>query len=94
MNMTKNFMNEEAKILLVLSGTRGAAPLGYISEHSGIKNPYETLLQLEKKELVCRTSPGIWGLSYLPLFELTPKARDLIRQATDTQLEHLIEIIV
>lgn len=94
MNMAKNFKKEEPKILLALSRTKGAAPLGYISEHSGIKNPYETLLRLEKKELVYRTPPGIWALSYLPLFELTPKARDLIRQATDARLEQLIEVTV
>ncbi|WP_455367627.1 hypothetical protein [[Eubacterium] cellulosolvens] len=94
MNMAKNIVNEEAKILLVLSRTRGAAPLGYISEHSRVKNPYETLLHLEKKELVSRVPPGIWGLSYLPLFVLTPKARDFIRQATDARIEQLIEVTV
>jgi len=83
----------KARILLALNMARSPAPLGYISNHSGIDDPYELLQLLEEGGLVCRTPRGHWGLTLMPLFELTVKGKELLRRVSDKQVEKLIDIL-
>ena len=92
--MSKIVKENKAKILLALDMAKGAAPLGYISKHSGIENPCELLQQLEKDGLVRRLPSGLCSLSFMPLFELTSKAKKLMQQAIDHQLQQSIDALV
>jgi len=93
--MSKIVKENKAKILFALDMAKGAAPLGYISKHSGIEDPRELLQQLEKDGLVRRLllqPPILCSLSFMPLFELTGKAKKLLRQAIDHRLQQPIDV--
>ena len=90
--MSKIVTEDKAKILLALNKAKGAAPIGYISKHSGIKDPCELLQQLEKDGLVCRLPPSLWCPSLNPLFELTGEAKKLLQQAINGGLQQLIDM--
>ena len=72
--------NGKTKILFALNTTYSTAPLGYISNHSGISDPCTLLQELEKNGLVIRTEPSIWSTSLAPQFELTNRAREFCKK--------------
>jgi len=91
--MSKIVEENKAKILLVLNMAKGAAPIGYISKYSGIKDHYELLQQLEqleKESLIHRPSDSLCCPSFMPLFELTSKAKNLIQQVISPRLQDLV----
>ena len=67
---------EVERILLVLAKANSPAPLGYISLHTGIKEPLGILRKMEKGGLIRRSpcSQGLvplWSCCTDPLFEIT-----------------------
>ena len=90
-----SIINEKSKIKIIfaLDKATGAAPMGYISKHSGIEDPIKLLRQLEKDGLVRQLPPGLWNPSLNPLFELTGKAKKLLKQSIDLQIERFVEIL-
>ena len=65
------------RILLVLIRANGPAPLGYISLHTGIRDPFEVLGKMEERGLVRRSAPShgfasIWSCSMEPMYEVGP----------------------
>jgi hypothetical protein len=90
-SLQEDVKRNKVQILLALDKADGSAPLGYIAEKSGIEDPLELLQRLEKDGFVCRLSPSYCGPSLLPIFELTSKSKTIIRQATETRLEQLID---
>ena len=78
---------KQVRIMLALNRTSGAAPIGYISKHSGIDEPYELLQQLEEEGLVSRAQPTAWSASLMPLFELTDKAREFLQEIINDRIE-------
>lgn len=78
--------NERTKILFALDKTQSTAPLGYISVHSGIKDPCELLKQLEKNGLVISTQLSNWSASLSPQFELTNRAREFCKKYPENKL--------
>ena len=81
----------EVKIVLALDKAKGSAPIGYISQKSGIENPHELLQQLEQGGIVCRVPSSSWSPTNQPQYELTNKAKKLLQQLIATRLEQLIE---
>jgi hypothetical protein len=68
------------KILQVLDRASCYCPLGYISMHTNIVEPLKLLEALEEEGYVCRCKPDEWSPSGHPMFEITPKARQELRQ--------------
>jgi hypothetical protein len=67
---------EVERILLVLARANSPVPLGYISLHTGIKEPLPILRKMEAGNLVRRSpsSQGLvppWSCSTDPMFEIT-----------------------
>jgi hypothetical protein len=67
---------EVERILLVLARANSPVPLGYISLHTGIKEPVGILRKMEERCLVRRSpsSQGLvppWSCCTDPLFEIT-----------------------
>jgi hypothetical protein len=63
------------RILLVLTKANSPVPLGYISLHTGIKEPLGILRKMEERCLVRRShsSQGLvppWSCSMDPMFEI------------------------
>ncbi len=92
--MSKKIKEDKIRIIISLDRAKCAAPLGYISKHSRIENPLELLQELEKDGLVDRLPSGIWNPSLMPLFELTDKAKELLKHSIEHQFEQLAEIII
>ncbi|WP_455369686.1 hypothetical protein [[Eubacterium] cellulosolvens] len=83
MNVSKN---KKTKILFTLDKTQSAAPLEYISVHSGIRDPCALLQQLEKNGLVISTQLSNWSASLSPQFELTDRAREFCKKYPENKL--------
>jgi len=74
---TKQEENGEIeKILSVLAMANSPAPLGYISFHTGIKEPLEALRRMAERDLVRQCTSSTWSCSKGPMFEVTPTARE------------------
>ncbi len=82
---------KKVKILVVLDRARSPAAVGYISEHSGIEEPYKLLEELEKDGLVKRTPPSDWSSAGEPRFEFAPGAKKILQEITANKLIQLIE---
>ncbi len=81
----------KVKVILALDQAKGPAPIGYISQKTGIENPRELLRQLEEDGIVQRLPFNSWSPSGAPQFELTAKAKRLLQQLIATRLEQLVE---
>ncbi len=81
----------KVKVILALDQAKGPAPIGYISQKTGIDNPRELLRQLEEDGIVQRSPSNTWSPSGAPQFELTTKAKKLLQQLIATRLEQFIE---
>ena len=79
-------------VILALSQAKGPAPIGYISQKSGIENPRELLRQLEEDDIVEKSPFNSWSASNAPQYELTNKAKKLLQQLIASRLEQLIEV--
>ncbi len=66
---------EFKKILTVLAFAKSPAPLGYISLHTGIKEPLKILEKLEEEGLVRRSPSSTWSCSRDPNFEIACAAQ-------------------
>lgn len=58
------------KILSVLAQAKDSAPLGYVSLHTGIKEPLNTLEEMEERGLVHRSPCPSWSSCMEPTFEI------------------------
>jgi len=83
---------KKLKMLVALHRAKGLAPLGYITEHSGVEEPYELLEQLEKNGLVRRAPPSDWSPAGEPRFELAPSAKKMLQKLIANRLLQLIEV--
>ena len=83
---------KEIKVLVALNRAKSPACLGYITEHSGVEEPYELLEQLEKRGLVIRAPPSDWSSAGEPRFELAPRAKKMLRKLIADRLLHVIEV--
>jgi len=86
-----NTEENKIKVVLALDQAKGPAPVGYVSQKSGIEDPLELLRQLEEDGIVHRLPLNTWSPSGAPQFELTPKAKRLLHQLVAARLEQLIE---
>jgi len=64
------------KILIVLARANSPAPLGYISLHTGIKEPLKILRKMEEAGLVHQSPSSSWSCCMGPMFEITSVARN------------------
>jgi hypothetical protein len=64
------------RILFVLDKASGPAPLGYISLHTGVKEPLEIIEEMSALGFVYRCLPSIWSGCRDPMYELAPKGRE------------------
>ena len=78
--------NEKIKILFTLDKTHNTAPLGYISIHSGIRDPRLFLQELEENGLVISNQLSNWSTTLSPQFELTNKGREFCKKYLEKQL--------
>ena len=78
--------NERTKILFTLDKTHNTAPLGYISVHSGIRDPSPFLQELEKNGLVINNRLSNWSTALSPQFELTNKGREFCKKYLENKL--------
>jgi len=62
--------DQTKKILSALAQAEGPAPLGYISIHTGIKEPLKTLEKMEERGLVRRRPCLSWSSCMEPTFEI------------------------
>lgn len=85
---------DKVKLVLAMERAKGPAPLGYLTQRTGIEDPRELLSQLEGEGIVRRLSPDSWSPSHAPQYELTGKATKLLHQLIATRLEQLIEVRV
>ena len=89
--MSEIIEEKKVKVLVALDRAKSPAALGYISEHSGVEEPYELLEQLEKVGLVRRAPPSDWSPAGEPRFELTPRPRKTLQKLIANRLMQLIE---
>jgi hypothetical protein len=72
-----NMENDQLKkILSALAQARGPAPLGYVSLHTGIKDPLTTLEKMEERGLVKRSPCSSWSSCSDPSFEIMPPVKE------------------
>jgi len=90
--MANIITESKVKVILALDQAKGAAPIGYISQKSGIEDPRELLRQLEEEGIICMVSPSSWSPANEPQYELTNKAKKLLQQLIATRLQQLIEV--
>jgi hypothetical protein len=64
------------KILSALAQAKGPAPLGYISLHTGIKDPLQTLEKMERRGLVNQSPCPSWSSCMEPTFEIVLPAKE------------------
>jgi len=81
------------RILQVLDRASCACPLGYISLHTNVVEPLEILDVLEGEGYVHRCAGGDWSPSGYPMFEITPKARQALRQIETNVLQIPLRVI-
>ena len=68
--------NEQIKkILSAIAQAKGPAPLGYVSLHTGIKEPLEILRKMEEMGLVCKCPSSSWSCCMDPMFEILIPAK-------------------
>jgi len=67
------------KILQTLDRASSPCPLGYIAIHTNIVEPLGILEALESENYCRRCPAGDWSPSRSPMFEITPKARQALR---------------
>jgi len=82
---------KKVKVLVALDRAKSPAALGYISEHSGVEEPYELLEQLEKVGLVRRAPPSDWSPAGEPRFELARGAKKTLQKLIAKRLVQLIQ---
>jgi len=63
------------KILLVMFLAKSPIPLGFISLHTGIKEPLKISDKMERMGLIKRSPCSSWSASVAPLFCLTSSAQ-------------------
>ncbi len=81
---------KKVKIVLAMDRINGPVPVHYVCEKCGVENGEELLRQLEQDGIVSRAQPISESMSNAVQYELTDKARRLLRQLVGTQLEQLI----
>lgn len=81
------------RILQVLDRASCACPLGYISLHTNIVDPLNILNALEEGGYCCRCPPSDWSPSGHPMFEITPKARDELRELEANVLQVPLSLV-
>jgi len=81
------------KILQVLDRASCACPLGYISLHTNIVEPLKLMETLEREGYVCRCGWDNWSPSKYPMFEITPKAREELRQMETIALQVPLTVV-
>jgi hypothetical protein len=81
------FTNKDSeKIMIALVVANNPDPLDYISLHTGIHDPLNTLRQMEERGLIRRTPASSWSCYVDPLFELMPATK---KEVIDLQCEPL-----
>lgn len=68
------------QILEVLDRAACACPVGYISLHTNIVDPLKILDELEEEVYCRRSPPSKWAPTGDPKFEITPKARQMLKE--------------
>lgn len=61
--------------MIALAVANSPAPIDYISLHTGINDPLNTLQQMEERGFIRRTPASSWSCYVDPLFELTPATK-------------------
>jgi hypothetical protein len=86
-----NIEESKVKVILALDQAKGPAPIGYVTQKTGLENPNEILRQLEEDGIVRMLPASSWSTANSPQFELTPKAKKLLQELIATRLEQLVE---
>lgn len=81
------------KILQVLDRASCYCPLGYISLHTNVIEPLKILELLEEEGYVCRSECDNWSPSNYPMFKITPKARQELRQLEANILQIPLKVV-
>jgi len=81
------------KILQVLDRASCYCPLGYISQHTNIVEPLKIMEALEKEGYVRCCEWDGWSPSNYPQFEITPKARQELRQIETAVLQIPLRVV-
>lgn len=83
---------KKLKVLVALDRAKSPAPLGYVTKHTGVEEPYELLEQLEKDGLVRRALPNDSSPAGEPRFELAPRAKKMLQKLIAKRLLQIIEV--
>lgn len=81
------------KILQVLDRASCSCPLGYISLHTNVIDPLEILEALEEEGYAQRCPVSDWSSSSYPMFEITTKARNELRELEANMLQIPLRIV-
>jgi len=81
------------RILQVLDRASCACPLGYISLHTNIVDPLNILNALDKGGYCRRCPTSDWSPSVHPMFEITPKAREELRELEANVLQVPLSLV-
>jgi hypothetical protein len=87
--MEKKIVN----ILQLLDRASCCCPLGYISLHTNIAEPLRIIEALKAEGYVRRSKNCDWSLSSSPMFEITPKARQELRQLESQVLQIPLQLV-
>lgn len=81
------------KIVQALDRASSPCPLGYIAIHTNIVDPLEIMEALEKEGYCRRYPTGDWSPSMSPMFEITPKARQELRELEANVLQVPLSLV-
>jgi hypothetical protein len=81
------------KILQVLDRSGDACSLGYVTLHTSIIEPLELLESMEKEGYVQRCKRNSWSPSSGLRFQITPSARQKLRQLESEVLRVPLQIV-
>jgi hypothetical protein len=81
------------RILQTLDVASSPCPLGYISLHTNIVEPLKIMEALESEGYCRRCPSGDWSPSRSPMFEITQKARQELKQLEASVLQVPLSVV-
>ncbi|MDH5791116.1 MAG: hypothetical protein OEZ44_02935 [Candidatus Bathyarchaeota archaeon] len=81
------------KILQTLERASSPCPLGYIALHTNIVEPLKIMEALEREGYCRRCPTGDWSPSMSPMFEITTKARQELREVETSVLHVPLSVV-
>ena len=77
----KTISEKRKKILQVLARADSPVPIGYISLHTGIREPLEILEKMREESLVFLSLTSTWSCSIEPCYEITPATKEKLLES-------------